>query len=218
MAATVEARRTGGGSSDTRERILIAALTAFAERGVAATSLDSVAREVGVRKQTLLYWFPSKERLLLAVIDEAVDELGLLLSSSAVGVGTRRTDRSGRVDRLRAVVDAVFRLGSTRPELLAVVREVIRLGPPASTHLLGSIDPLVDGAAAALGDTIGADRVRRALLAAGARVIGFTTEAEVRTDLGLAPDLAWLRRRRRTLLDGLVDDLADRSGITASAG
>lgn len=211
VGATVEVtetvtatRRTG---SETRERILAAALTAFADRGVAATSLDSVAAAVGVRKQTLLYWFPSKERLLLEVIDTVVAELGALIGSAALHARSRGGRPPVLADRLRAVVDAVFRLGSTRPELLALVREVIRLGPPASTHFVRAIDPLVDDAATALGDRIGADRVRIALLDAGARVLGLTTEAEVRADLGLAPDLTWLRQRRRQLLDALVTDL-----------
>src|SRR5690606_28671691 len=55
----------------TRERILAAALVAFAERGVEATSLDAVAAEIGIRKQTILYWFPSKDQLLQGVIDHA---------------------------------------------------------------------------------------------------------------------------------------------------
>lgn len=191
----------------TGDRIVDAALDAFAERGVAATSLDAVARRVGVRKQTLLYWFPSKEQLLLAVIDRAVAEIGGLLAGAARHAGTRRGGEATFPERLGAVVDAVFRLGSSRPELLAVVREVIRLGPPASTHLVGAIDPLVDEAAAALGERVGPERVRAVLLSAGARVIGLTTEAEVRTDLGLAPDLAWLRRRRAALCRDLIREL-----------
>jgi len=111
-------------------------------------------------------------------------------------------------DRLSAVVDATFRLGTTRPQLLAVVREVTRLGPPASTHLATAVEPLVDTAAAALGRPADRDRVRSVLLAAGARVVGLATEAEVRADLGLAPDLAWLRRNRHELLTTLLGDLA----------
>lgn len=207
VGATVEATSAIRARSATRERILAAALSAFADRGVAASSLDSVAEAVGVRKQTLLYWFPSKERLLLEVIDTVVDELGALIGTAAL----RASGRGGRppvlADRLRAAVDAVFRLGSTRPELLALVREVIRLGPPASTHLVRAIDPLVDDAAAALGERIAAEQVRSALLGAGARVLGLTTEAEVRADLGLAPDLTWLRHRRRQVLDALIAEL-----------
>jgi AcrR family transcriptional regulator len=184
----------------TRERILAAALGAFAERGVEATSLDSVAAEVGVRKQTLLYWFPSKEQLLFGVVDHAVDELGRVLSAAATAAGPELDDQ------VTAVVDATFRLGTTRPELLAVVREVTRLGPPASTHLARAAEPLVATASAVLSGTAATDheRVRRVLLAAGARVVGIVTEAEVREDLGVPADLAWLRDRRRTLLEWLT--------------
>ena len=52
----------------TRERILDAALDLFGARGVDAVSLDEIARHVGVRKQTVLYWFDSKEVLVDAVL------------------------------------------------------------------------------------------------------------------------------------------------------
>lgn len=187
----------------TRERILAAALQAFAERGVEATSLDSVAALVGVRKQTVLYWFPSKEQLLFGVVDHTVAELGSRLIEAVGPSG------APLVQRMTAVVDATFRLGTTHPELLAVVREITRLGPPASTRLAAASEPLVDVAVAALARegiaSTEADRarLRRVLLAAGARVVGIATEAEVRADLGLDPDLAWLRDRRRALLDSL---------------
>lgn len=216
---------------NTRDRILVAALDAFAARGVEATSLDAVAAELGIRKQTILYWFASKEQLLLAVIDLAVAELGETLTTAALAARPARPDRTTRTpmserqtrtvaeaslgavvaptlaDRLTAVVDATFRLGTTRPQLLAVLREIARLGPPATTHLATAVEPLVGAAAAALGRPEALDQVRSVLLAAGARVVGLTTEAEVRADLGLAPDLAWLRRSRRDLLVLLVGAL-----------
>ena len=183
----------------TRDRILAAALAAFAERGVEATSLDAVAAEVGVRKQTVLYWFPSKEQLLFGVVDHAVAELGQVLTDAALRSGP---DLARQVT---AVVDATFRLGSIRPELLAVVREVTRLGPPASTHLARAAEPLVATAASVLARSSRVDdaRLREVLLAAGASVVGIATEAEVREDLGLPADLAWLRDRRRGLLTWL---------------
>lgn len=187
----------------TSERILHAALAAFADRGVEATSLDSVAAAVGIRKQTLLYWFPSKEQLLFGVIDHAVADLGARLSDAARQAHPRSTVRFEAGDRLTAVVDATFRLGRTHPQLLAVVREVSRFGPPATTYLAEAVAPLVGAAAAAIAPPIEQDRVRDALLAAAARVVGLATEAEVRSDLGLAPDLAWLRSRRTELLSAL---------------
>ena len=66
------ARRTS-----TRERILDAATDLFGLRGVEAVSLDVIAGEVGVAKQTLLYWFPSKDDLVQAVLESAVLELSV---------------------------------------------------------------------------------------------------------------------------------------------
>ncbi|CAN5894443.1 hypothetical protein BH23ACT2_BH23ACT2_29410 [soil metagenome] len=192
----------------TRDRILDAALGAFAARGVEATSLDSLAAGVGVRKQTILYWFPSKEQVLLGVVDHAVAELGARLGEAATSAGPSLSEQ------IAAVVDATFRLGTTDPQLLAFVREVTRVGPPASTQLSSALEPLVAGAAASLARAGGAggdvDRVRRLLVDAGARVVGMVTEAEVRADLGLAPDVAWLRSRRRSLVESITIALGAR--------
>lgn len=165
--------RTSPGTAD---RILSTALASFAMRGYGATSLDAIAAELGVRKQTILYYFPSKEALLEAVIQQAAAELSVL----GAGGGPA------------AVVDAVLRLGADRPELLALVREVVRLGPPASTRLLVRLEPLIAQAGAA----IGRDRI----LAAAAMVVGLATEVEVLRAAGTEPDVSWLRRRRRALL------------------
>ena len=69
--------RTGTPMPDrtTRERILDAALDLFGARGVDAVSLDEIARHVGVRKQTVLYWFDSKEVLVDAVLEKVAAEL-----------------------------------------------------------------------------------------------------------------------------------------------
>jgi AcrR family transcriptional regulator len=193
--------RAGGSTAD---RILGAALTAFATRGVEATSLDSVASAIGIRKQTILYWFPSKEALLFAVIDEAVAELGALLTEAVLAVDTL----AGQV---AAAVDATFRLGRTRPELLALVREVARVGPPALTHLGAALEPLVDTAASAIAGSspaVGRAEARRLLVEAGAGVVGLATEAEMRAALGDPPGIAWLRRRRGALLVDLQRRLA----------
>lgn len=191
-------------SRSTRDRILDTALTAFAERGVEATSLDAVAAAIGIRKQTILYWFPSKDQLLQGVVDHATAELGQRLGQAAAHA------EPTVVAQIVAVVDATLRIATTDPALLALVRETSRLGPPASSYLADALAPLVDGAAEAMG---GADRsvdrawVRSVLLGAGARVVGLATEAAIRTDLGLTPDLAWLRVRRRSLVHDLTVQL-----------
>ncbi len=183
--------------SDTRERILAAALAGFARRGVEATSLDDVAEAVGVRKQTILYWFGSKDALVTGVVEEAVGELGEALDRA---VAARRPGRSAT----GAVVDEVLRLGARRPDLLVLLREVSRLGSAATGPLAETIGPRLDGAAAALAgpgaDPAARERSRRRLVEAGARVIATAVEAQLLTEMGVEPDRAWLRRRRSDLL------------------
>jgi AcrR family transcriptional regulator len=54
----------------TRDRILEVAIGVFAGRGFRSVSIDAVAAEAGVSRQGLLYHFPSKTDLLVAVLDQ----------------------------------------------------------------------------------------------------------------------------------------------------
>ena len=66
----------------TREAILTAAVRLFAEHGYRGTSLASIAAAVDLTQQGVLHYFPSKEALLLALLDEKYHEDGRLLSAS----------------------------------------------------------------------------------------------------------------------------------------
>jgi TetR/AcrR family transcriptional regulator len=182
----------------TPQRILDAALEAFGTRGYGATSLDDLARELGIRKQTILYWYPSKEALLDAAIDRTADEVTIRLeravSAASPGFG-----------RVEAIVRAMFRLAARYPAMLGFVREVSRLGPPASSRLLDSIAPLVDRASGFLGTEMDAGRMRHhdprlILLAAYSMVTGLATEVEVLRAFGEEPTLSSLVRRRNEMV------------------
>ena len=112
----------------TSQRILDAALSSFAGRGYEATSLDAMAKALEITKQSILYWFPSKDALLEAVIAQSAQDLSEALESALAGAG------QGWV-RVEAVVRSVFRLAARQPELLGLLREVGRLGPPAATQM-----------------------------------------------------------------------------------
>jgi AcrR family transcriptional regulator len=176
----------------TRERVVEVALSSFAARGFEATSLDDVAAELGVTKQTVLYYHPSKDALLGAVIERSVAELAAVLRTA----GRRGVERG---DPLQEVVDALFRIGAQRPELLELVREALRLGPPASTRLTAELSPLLDELAGGV--------PREVVFTAAAMVVGMATEVDVLRGLGIAPTRGALRRRRRVLLDYLTDAL-----------
>lgn len=182
----------------TADRILVAAMAEFGTRGYEATSLDDLARGLGIRKQTILYWYPSKDVLLEAVVDRCADEVTVRLVRGLDGA----EDGFGRVE---AMVRVMFRLAARHPTMLGFLREVTRLGPPASTRLLARLEPLIDRAAGFLEAEMDAGRMRRhdprvLLLAAYSMVTGLATEVEVLRAFGEEPTLPSLLRRRDELL------------------
>lgn len=185
-------------TSDTGERVLAAALQSFGTRGYEATSLDTLAKGLGLRKQTILYWYPSKDALLEAVIDRTAADLGAVLERALARAGPGW-------DRVAAIVKSVFRVSVRRPELLGVVREASRLGPPAATRLLAAFEPLMARATAFFREEMAAGRMRQqdprtVLLAAYSAVLGMATEIEVLLALGFQPTARDLVRRRDELL------------------
>lgn len=195
------------GRGNTRVRILDEATDLFGRRGVEAVSLDVIASEVGVAKQTLLYWFPSKDDLVGAVLTAATAEL-------TVGVEAAiRASGEDPLDRIEAVVRAVFRSAVRRPALLGLVREVNRLATPAGDRFVAELQPLVARAIDYLGAEMSAGRLRRGdprLVAALAytTVTGLATEPEALRAVGWKPTVAELRRLRAELLAFLRAALA----------
>jgi AcrR family transcriptional regulator len=197
-AVPARGRRPAEGAS-TSERILDAALVSFATRGYDASSLDALASGLEIRKQTILYWFPSKEVLLEAVIDRSAVELSAALEASLSTAG------SGWA-RVEAVVRSVFRLAARRPELLGLVREMGRLGNPSATRLVTALEPMVERASEFLEAQMDAGQMRRheprlLLLAIYSTVIGMLTEVEVLRAFGEEPTARSLVRRRTEILE-----------------
>ena len=179
--------------------ILTAATDRFGLRGVDAVSLDQIASEVGVAKQTLLYWFPSKDELLQAVLAQAAAELVLVVEAAV------RSATDDPLDRIDAVVRAVFRPAVRRPALLGLIREVSRLPEGVSGALTDQLGPLVERCHAYLAREMDAGRLRRAdpgLVSAlcYATVTGIATEPEALRLNGWSPTPAGLRRLRDELL------------------
>lgn len=193
---------------NTRERILDEALASFGTKGYEATSLDALASVLGVTKQAILYHFASKEQLLEAVIDRSAAELADTLEDALASARD-----GGGWARIEAIVRSVFRLAARRPELLGLLREVTRLGPPAATRLNDALDPLIARATGFLSDEMAAGTMRRQeprllLLSAYSAVIGAATEVEVLRALGYEPTMRSLVRRRAELLSFLRSALA----------
>ncbi|MFW2332847.1 TetR/AcrR family transcriptional regulator [Ilumatobacter sp.] len=182
----------------TRQRILDAAIDQFGIRGVDAVSLDEIAREVGVRKQTVLYWFPSKDALIDAVLETVAAELVVVIDAAV------RSATDDPLERIDAVVRAAFRPAVRRPALLGLVREVNRLPEAQADRLRHHVQPLVDRCVEYLALEMDKGRLRRGdpglvVSLAYATVTGIATEPEALRAVGWRPTLPGLRHLRDEL-------------------
>src|SRR6476620_8218257 len=83
MEAATTTRQLSG---EKAQRIVDAMRTCVAARGAAGATFDHVAREAGVSRGLLHYYFGTKERLLVEVVRRDCDLRMARLSESAAGV------------------------------------------------------------------------------------------------------------------------------------
>jgi AcrR family transcriptional regulator len=99
---------------DTRARVLQAALELFAERGFAATSTRELSERLGFTKAALYYYFRTKDDLLAALIQPALDQLTTLITQTPV-----RASAAARREVLAAYID----LNTSHVDLLRVLTQ-----------------------------------------------------------------------------------------------
>ena len=187
--------------ASTADRILIVATDLFGRRGIAGTSLDDIAGTVGVAKQTLLYWYPSKDALIGKVLTATAAELLHAIDKPVRGAG----DGFARVE---ATINSVFAAAVRRPSLLSLVRELNRLDTNTSDQLLDSMSNHIDTAVAWLEGEMRAGRLRKAdprilLSLVYATVVGVATETEALRAVGWEPTVGNLRKLRREMIEFL---------------
>ena len=190
--------------SDTRDRILETAAALMAAGGLEAVTFDAVAARLGVTKQAVIYWFPSKLALLSALA------LPGLRSEARVAIDAVAT-ASCPGKAARAVVRAVigfhladlprFRLMYLSPQIGVTVvarqtaAELVKQIHPVTTEMYAAI-------AAALGDGPTARETAVALhMAALGHVLMVSMTDAIGDPLRHAPDA-----------------LADRLGALLAAG
>ena len=184
----------------TRKRILSTALESFGTTGVDGTSLDALARELDLAKQSILYHFNSKQILFQAVVDEAANEFIRELDGELEGV-----DPADVFAQVEGAVRVVFRLALQRPALLGLLREASRPGSSVANQLTGRLSQHIDGAQRSLGLALDEGRVagtdaRLLLFSLYSTIMGVATEVEVMRAMGVEPSLRSLAERRNELL------------------
>jgi AcrR family transcriptional regulator len=116
-----DAMSTRARSEERRAEIVRAALEVIAERGYRGASMASVAERVGLTQQGLLHYFPTKDALLVAVLEER-DQWDAV------------PDTQWRVDLLASLVE----YNSMRPGIIqtfsALLGESVTEGHPAREY------------------------------------------------------------------------------------
>src|SRR3984957_3254663 len=80
---------------DKAARIVEAMRTSVAARGIAGSTFDHVAREAGVSRGLLHYYFGTKERLLVEVVRRECEVRKQRLATAGAGGGPRGEGRGG---------------------------------------------------------------------------------------------------------------------------
>ncbi|MFC7528712.1 TetR/AcrR family transcriptional regulator [Actinoplanes sp. GCM10030250] len=146
-----------------RDRVLRAALDLFGEHGVSGTSLQMIADELGVTKAAVYHQFPTKDEIVLAVIDPALARLEPIAEAAE----RRRTPAARRRVVLAGVVDMVveYRRLSRVLSFDPVVSRLVRQHPAMTT--VNRLVTLLTGT-----DPDGATRVDVAMVAGGLVLAG----------------------------------------------
>ena len=109
--------RTRGRPGYDRETVLRRAIDLFNQRGYDATSVGDLAADLGITKSAIYHHFDSKESMLAAALDEALEELNRLVDASAA------TEAATAYDRLRATIEGSVRiLASHLPAVTLLLR------------------------------------------------------------------------------------------------
>jgi AcrR family transcriptional regulator len=106
------------GHAATREQILTAARTLFAQHGYTRTTVRAIAAEAGVNPALVHYFFGSKERVFVAALELPATPAEIL---PALLSGPR--DQFGA--RIAAMATALWRDPATRAPLLALLRSSV---------------------------------------------------------------------------------------------
>jgi len=135
----------GRPASDIRARIVEAARARFLALGVEGASLREIARDAGTNLGMIVYYFPSKDDLFLAVVEEVY--AGVVEDMAAILAPDGRPAR----ERLRA---AFLRLGRASDREVEVIQLIIREGISSSTRLRRIVARFMRGHVALLLDTV----------------------------------------------------------------
>jgi TetR/AcrR family transcriptional regulator len=197
--------RTGGEAR--RRRLLQEAIRLFGRNGYQGTSLEAVATAAGVRKQTLLYYFPTKDALLEASVAETSVRVAAALSEALEA-------EQSTSKKAETVIHTLFQFAEEWPEFAQFIREASRLGPEVIERFAAILEPLRLRALSFLARGMQEGQIRHQdpallLFTLYTAVIGSITEAGVlRAVVGEDRSRTTLHRREEEVLSFVRNALA----------
>jgi AcrR family transcriptional regulator len=102
--------------ADSRSAIITAALELFAKKGFSATTPEQIAKKARVSKGLIFNHFPTKQEILLAIIDE---EFGRLLPNSH-----ENTDAQSPKERFNSLVNSWMDMLRNKPLLVRLTLQL----------------------------------------------------------------------------------------------
>ena len=130
--ATAPSPRVRAKRERRRGEILHAALRAFRRGGYHRTTLDDIARRLGVRKTALYHYFPDKEAILYACHMESLAELDRIVAETRL-LPTPR-------ERLRHVIREHVRVMTDTLQGSPLAFEVPAFSPAARAEIIAARD------------------------------------------------------------------------------
>lgn len=122
--------------TDSRDRIIRAAIDVFAEKGLHGARMDEIGVRAKVNKAMVYYYFSSRQNLyeevLVTILSEVFGALGKALDRAV-------ESRLDPVDRLQAVVGAHFDAFARDPRYARILVEAIASDPDIPRRAFGRI-------------------------------------------------------------------------------
>lgn len=103
-----------------RETIAAAASTLFMKKGIAATSMDDIAKTAGYSKATLYVYFENKEEIVGILVLESMKKLYVYIDSALAGQDTTKA-------RYDAICDSLVRYQEEFPFYFKMVLDKINI-------------------------------------------------------------------------------------------
>lgn len=117
-------------------------LICFADQGFEGTSLNDIAAGVGIKRPSLLHYFPTKEAIYRTIIEEALLDWGARIEA------TRTSDADGW-DRVDAVLLTSFEFMKQNQRVIRIVRrEALTENSELGIDLGAALRPFFDRAVA----------------------------------------------------------------------